>query len=354
MGCFSFICKESGQAVLSTSFSGTAVHLFLLKDGEVIEEMYGNYDSYGKVFNNEISSVGGGHKSFDWRMSWGDVCDLMFSNNESHGIAAVIGKHYKGTPPTTQSEGDPNQGWGEGYALIGDTSDDLEAWVEEPYHKTYPEQLFKVKKVSPSSGNATGGYKSYIETSYEGYNHCGPAFDIHNPKHIWHSTRKEVLAFIKRVEGVEAEMVKIINNPESDWQTKDLHSGMLVRKYLKLLDGISSGLDVRSSWSDEVAAEKIVSGYMARKKEGEEFVRESIEKAHEGAIKDKKEFDSMNVKYQSILKEFGNKGHSSTLQSYLNSKEKERLLGIKATVHNRTTAELIEDAQSFLNELKNK
>jgi hypothetical protein len=50
MGCISFLCKECGQGVNSDSFKGEMVKLFLLKDGKVLQEMEGEYDSYGRVF----------------------------------------------------------------------------------------------------------------------------------------------------------------------------------------------------------------------------------------------------------------------------------------------------------------
>ena len=37
MGCFSFVCKESGLPVASDSFSGDAVRMYLLENGNVIE-----------------------------------------------------------------------------------------------------------------------------------------------------------------------------------------------------------------------------------------------------------------------------------------------------------------------------
>ena len=105
MGCFSFICKESGKAVASSSFDGDAVRMYLLKNGKVIEEMRGHYDSYGSVFNSSGDS-------FEWDTPWGEVCDLMFHNDESNGIAVILEKYFKGNIPTTISEHDPNQGWG--------------------------------------------------------------------------------------------------------------------------------------------------------------------------------------------------------------------------------------------------
>lgn len=60
MGCFSFICQKTKEPILSSTFVGDAVHLFLLKDGKVIEHMYGNYDGYGRVceqFNIKLDKL---------------------------------------------------------------------------------------------------------------------------------------------------------------------------------------------------------------------------------------------------------------------------------------------------------
>ncbi len=107
MGCFSFICKESGLPVASSSFDGDACRMYLLKDGKVIEEMRGHYDSYGRVFTDSTYE-----DSFEWKMEWGEVCDLMFDKDESNGIAVILEKYFTGRIPTTRSEGDPDQGWG--------------------------------------------------------------------------------------------------------------------------------------------------------------------------------------------------------------------------------------------------
>jgi hypothetical protein len=107
MGCFSFVCKESGLPVASSSFDGDAVRMYLLKDGEVIEEMRGHYDSYGRVFTKDKED------SFQWNLEWGKVVDLMFTPNEGDGMAVILEKYFNGNIPTTRSESDPNQGWGE-------------------------------------------------------------------------------------------------------------------------------------------------------------------------------------------------------------------------------------------------
>lgn len=114
MGCFSFICKKSGEPVLSNSYNGDAVYLFLLKKGRVVECMYGEYDSYGRVFDKDGNS-------FEWEMDWGEVCDLIDSNDKSDGICAILEGFYNPSKhpfPTEQSEDDPDQGWGEHRGFI--------------------------------------------------------------------------------------------------------------------------------------------------------------------------------------------------------------------------------------------
>jgi hypothetical protein len=106
MGCFSFICKKCRRAVISDSLRGENVRLSLLKDGQVIEEMQGQYDSYGAVFDEN-------HRAFEWKsMPWDSVVDLMFHPKKNNGIAAT---HVECKPdefPETRSADDPGQGWG--------------------------------------------------------------------------------------------------------------------------------------------------------------------------------------------------------------------------------------------------
>ena len=116
MGCFSFLCKACGKSIKSNSFRGEPVTLYLLKDGKVLQSMEGEYDSYGRVFGEK------------WAMPWGEVCDLMFSEDRRDGIAAIHVKCRQALPPLTQSERDPNQGWGEDGELFAsvDESDEWE------------------------------------------------------------------------------------------------------------------------------------------------------------------------------------------------------------------------------------
>lgn len=143
MGCFSFICQKTKEPILSSSFKGDAVHLFLLKDGIVIEHMFGNYDSYGRVFSNVKDSNDKSlteFSSYEWNLPWGDVCNLMFSSNKGNGIAAILGPYWKeGDPyPTERSKDDPEQGWGEHESWSPEFSEVLQTTVEKPFHKIIP------------------------------------------------------------------------------------------------------------------------------------------------------------------------------------------------------------------------
>lgn len=101
MGCFSFKCLECGQGVNSTSFQGELVKLFLLQDGKIIQQMEGEYDSYGTVFMDGTQDSSVQHSlrlSHKWDCPelrqlaleedpeanvndpdelWGTVCELM-------------------------------------------------------------------------------------------------------------------------------------------------------------------------------------------------------------------------------------------------------------------------------------
>jgi hypothetical protein len=167
MGCFSYLCKECGKEILSNSFRGEQVKLFYLQDGKVVEQMEGEYDSYGCVFIDGTQAEGVNHplrQSRNWKNQegiseafdcmefarrhkyWEDVeilldeCSALLGKEiyrpsfhcqefkNDWGIAAVHSRCFKGVP-TTISENDPNQGWGESGELLFDISDTLD--IEE-------------------------------------------------------------------------------------------------------------------------------------------------------------------------------------------------------------------------------
>ena len=140
MGCFSYKCKKSGEPILSSSFSGDAVYLFLLIGGKVVEEMYGNYDSYGRVFGTTKDKKDTSltdKTSLVWDYDWGETITLHYNDNKGDGFAAILAEFYDGVHPTTISKNDPNRGWGKHGELMGCTSRRLAKKVKNPYHKVY-------------------------------------------------------------------------------------------------------------------------------------------------------------------------------------------------------------------------
>lgn len=135
MGCFSFMCKKCGESIKSNSFRGQKAKLFLLKEGKVIQEMEGEYDSYGRVFIDGTQYEGVERdlmKSIEWYVpdegieEWDDACNLMFDPNTANGIAAIHSQCFTGEIPAKRSAGDPDQGWGDDWEYFGDTSPDKE------------------------------------------------------------------------------------------------------------------------------------------------------------------------------------------------------------------------------------
>jgi hypothetical protein len=109
MGCFSYLCKKCGKPITSDSLRGENVRLSLLENGKVIEEMQGQYDSYGAVFDKAGMSI-------EWESKkWEDIVDMHFDINPLNGISAVHVRCVENDPdykPDSISEDDPGQGWG--------------------------------------------------------------------------------------------------------------------------------------------------------------------------------------------------------------------------------------------------
>lgn len=115
MGCFSYLCKECGLAINSDSSRGERVKLFYLKGGEVIQQMEGEYNSYGQVFDESlkesISWKGTEDKNFeDWYKVWYRMIDEHHNSNLLSGFAAIHSVCFKRVPITI-SKDDENQGW---------------------------------------------------------------------------------------------------------------------------------------------------------------------------------------------------------------------------------------------------
>lgn len=108
MGCFSYICPECDKNILSDGCRGEFVFLFLIKDGRILEHIRGEYDSYGRVFNDDQT------ESIGWEMDWDTIVDMQFSTNPNNGILAIHSRCFTCLPtPLHKSKDDPDQGWGE-------------------------------------------------------------------------------------------------------------------------------------------------------------------------------------------------------------------------------------------------
>lgn len=105
MGCYSYICPDCEEPINSDSFSGENCVLFLMKDGEIIEWMQGQYNSYGCVFDEQGNSL-------EWVEGYDEMCDLVFSDSFETGIAAYHTDCYRRhAGPLEVSASDPDQGW---------------------------------------------------------------------------------------------------------------------------------------------------------------------------------------------------------------------------------------------------
>jgi len=105
MGCISYLCKFCGNSIKSDSQTGEGVKLFILQEGNLLEEKEGNYNSYGSTFDSP-----------DWKNDWNSIISLHFNNSNKDGIAAIHTECWnsKQDPqiPNTISKDDRNQGWG--------------------------------------------------------------------------------------------------------------------------------------------------------------------------------------------------------------------------------------------------
>ncbi len=101
MGMFSFICPCCNKGIRAEGRIRNRVALHLIKDGEIVESLRGSYDGYGRTEESE------------WSLDWGDVCDIMFEENEKSGIMAFHEECEPDVLPEIkyESEHDPSQGF---------------------------------------------------------------------------------------------------------------------------------------------------------------------------------------------------------------------------------------------------
>jgi hypothetical protein len=88
-----------------------------------MEEMGGQYDSYGRVFKEMVTTIP--PVSYEWEYAdWGEMVDMSFDEkDDSTGFAVYHERCIPAEYPATISGNDPNQGWGR-YKK----SDDWDSW----------------------------------------------------------------------------------------------------------------------------------------------------------------------------------------------------------------------------------
>jgi hypothetical protein len=94
----------------------------LVKDGNVIEWMQGEYDSYGRVFSMDATAyktkangLKGVTSSYEWTaMGWAAIVSMHFGGCSESGISAYHSKCFDGDMENVEvSDNDPDQGWNE-------------------------------------------------------------------------------------------------------------------------------------------------------------------------------------------------------------------------------------------------
>ena len=122
----SYKCSLTNKPLQSNSTSGDLVYIFLLKQGQVIEYMYGNYDGYNSVIKS--TNDDGVTSSFTWKTNLSDMNNLRFHKDESNGIAVILASYWK--------EGDIFPSKRSDYSLEDDVDSSF-TWQqpEEPFHK---------------------------------------------------------------------------------------------------------------------------------------------------------------------------------------------------------------------------
>jgi hypothetical protein len=81
--------------------------MFLIEAGECIEWMQGQYNSYGRVFHDDLKT------SQKWiSMESSKILRLHYNNNTEDGLAVYHSGCYDKNCVLECSDNDPDQGWG--------------------------------------------------------------------------------------------------------------------------------------------------------------------------------------------------------------------------------------------------
>ena len=96
----------------------------------------------------------------------------------------------------------------------------------------------------------------YYNCIYIKHTAANAVVDLHNWANMYQSTRDAAEIYMQYVMDIEKLMVKYLRKRKLQHDPTKI-----CRFYLKLLDGISCGLDVRSSWSKAEVVERLVEAF---------------------------------------------------------------------------------------------
>lgn len=112
MWCFSYKCNWCSKPINSSSFDGDVVEIVLMDGDKKVEEMYWKYDSYWRVFDENMDSI-------EWDISWDEVCDkYMFWSGKYIMHCDNCVKKWD-VDYSYWSESDPDQWWGWPWGMWG-------------------------------------------------------------------------------------------------------------------------------------------------------------------------------------------------------------------------------------------
>jgi hypothetical protein len=107
----------------------------------------------------------------------------------------------------------------------------------------------------------------YYNLEYIGFENPNIVFKIHKSNNLYFNTKKQVLDFISYVIKLEKEL---------DALNSKHNTQKLIRFYLRQIESISSGLDIRSKWTIKEFAEVIVNWFDTRYDEAVVFCQDTI------------------------------------------------------------------------------
>ena len=123
MWCFSYHCNGCWKPTNSSSFDWDVCEITLIDGDKKIEQMYWPYDSYGRVFDENM-------KSLIWNYEWSALEDYWMFWKWKYIMHCAECVRTNNTDYSYWSESDNNQWWSSDKFKKG-------RQPKTPYHKIY-------------------------------------------------------------------------------------------------------------------------------------------------------------------------------------------------------------------------